>query len=99
MICTTTFVVRSGLLTRQNSPADKRKVVSYNTFLVFLLYFHSFVNIFPSSTSVVSYLNNQLQQFYTQIVHRAKYLYQYRTLGPFICPNNQAEYYQEVPHD
>lgn len=98
MICTTTFVVRSGLLTRCLVPADKRKVVSYNTFLVFLLYFHSFVNIFPSRLIQINKYK-PLRQFYRQIISRAKYLYRNRTLGPFIWPVNLAEYKQEVPHD
>ncbi len=96
MLCTTNLVVRSGLLTRSLRPTDKRKVVSPKAAPVSLLYFHSFVNIFPSRFIQFN-KHKSLRQFYRQIISRAKYLYNNRTLGPFICPCNLAEYKQEVP--
>ena len=98
MTCTTNFVVLSGLLTRCSTPADRRKGFPHNTFTFFLLPFLSFVNIFPSRLSKVVQ-QYQLRSFCRQFIHRAKCLYQNRTLGPFLCSSNQAEYYQEVPHD
>ena len=98
MICTTTFGVRSGLLARYLVPTDKRKVVSYNTFFLFLLYFHSFVNIFPSRL-LPNNTHKPLRKICRCIITRAKCLYNNRTLGPFLWPVNLAEYKQEVPHD